>query len=192
VSNSPTTIFEYRGRDMTHADGSPLTDDEKAEEVYEITLNADGTIATEEPAERVVTVGLTADDTWFGDAIVYVYGIDASTALDDLKLVVWGEERSAWKALPVPAQGHHNQNQENESGLGRWWITDEEPLNVLRMVWVNHEDQVVTAGSAIKGVMWRDVVMLGVFPLQLEKAGRLPDLEQGTGRIVRPRGAVGP
>ena len=140
VALTDDKIFEYRGRDKAHTDGSALTDDEKAEEVYELTLNDNGTIATEKQADRVVSFSLTADGNWFAGKVVYVYGIEASTALDDLKLTVWGEERMDWKAKALSAEAHHNQNHElvDEEPLPvkRWYITDEEPLNVLKMEYV--------------------------------------------------------
>jgi len=132
IALSDGKIFEYRGLDR-----NDLSEDQKAEEVYDLELDSDGNIVDEEPAERVVTLVLTAGQDWFAEGVVYVYGIEASMQLDDIKLAVWGEERMDWKAKGIGSQAHHNQDKElvDEEPLPikRWYITDEEPVNVVKI-----------------------------------------------------------
>jgi hypothetical protein len=86
-----------------------------------------------------VPVTLTTDDEWFASTVVYLYGIEATASLDDLKLVVWGEEVMDWKARPVTAEIHHNQHEKlvnlaedgEDCPVRRWYVTDEEPVNVV-------------------------------------------------------------
>ncbi|MFH0939091.1 MAG: hypothetical protein V1899_07405, partial [Planctomycetota bacterium] len=130
VSLSPDDIYEYRGQ-------PGQTDAEKANAVYQVSgFNEDGT-AQATPAARVVTFGLSADaKSWFASSVVYVYGIETTKQLDELKLVVWGEEKMEWKANPISAQDHHHKDPKLQDAeyppIKRWCITDEQPVNVVK------------------------------------------------------------
>lgn len=129
VHLSNTAILESRGQPEDN-------DDVKAGKVVEITaFDQDGNITQEKPAERVVKFSMTANNEWFASQIVYVYGIEPSENLDDLKLVVWGEEIMDWKAYPKEVQTHHYENNEKDPDcpIKRWYITDEEPVSIVKL-----------------------------------------------------------
>lgn len=146
VHASDSAILEYRGQ-------QGQSDLAKADEVYEvISFGQDGSAATKK-AERVVYLTLTADENWFAGQTVYVYGIEPTIdRRDELKLVVWGEEVSGWKANTLSQQDHHHEDlelvsSEDEFGnplpVRRWYVTDEEPVNVVNMHWVDHANNIV-------------------------------------------------
>jgi hypothetical protein len=73
--------------------------------------------------------------------------------LDELKLVVWGEERVENKAETIADQNHHNiktkLQSEEPPPVRRWYITDEEPVNTVRMQWIDHENKPVSIASEV-------------------------------------------
>jgi hypothetical protein len=129
-------IFEYRGQ-------SSDSDAAKAAAVYKVTgFNEDGS-SQAELADRVVEFELEANYDWFASKVVYVYGLEATQQLDDLKLVVWGEEKMYWKADPISMQTHHYKAPKLQDAeyfpIKRWYITDEEPVNVARIRFIKFE-----------------------------------------------------
>jgi hypothetical protein len=154
VSLSPTDIFEYRGQPgdtdaqkvakvfkvvsfqlKTDAAGNPISGSlDYTKPVFARSPNGNPI-----PAERVVTFTMTADYKGYAQTLVYVYGIEQTRdRLDELKLVVYGEERMGWKAKNLGTATHQNQNlalaEDSYRGgktICRWWITDDEPVNVF-------------------------------------------------------------
>jgi hypothetical protein len=130
--------------------------------IYQVAgFNADGTPILE-AADRVATFSLSIPpaapnappSAWEpGTRIVYVYGLETTQSLDELKLVVWGEERVENKAETIADQNHHNIKHKLQSEepppVRRWYVTDEEPVNLVRMQWIDHENKPVSIASEV-------------------------------------------